>query len=107
MYSEYIKIIEYFPKPFDISVELDLSDYATKADLKKATVIDTSNLLAKSDLASLKAEVDKIDVDNLKTVSVELSELSNVVNNDIIKRTVCDKSVAKVNAAEISSRFVL
>ena len=57
---------QYFPKPYDhfggnVKVELDLSHYATKADLKGETG-ETSNLAAKSDLASLKAEVDKIDV---------------------------------------------
>ena len=62
------KISQYFPKPYkpfggDINVKADLSNYATKADLKNATGIDTSKLAAKSDLVSLKAEVDKIDVD--------------------------------------------
>ena len=63
---------QYFPKPYepfggDINVKVDLSNYATKADLKNATGIDTSKLAAKSDLVSLKAEIDKIDVDKLKT----------------------------------------
>ena len=61
---------QYFPKPYkpfggDINVKVDLSNYATKLDLKNATGVDTSKLAAKSDLASLKAEVDKIDVDKL------------------------------------------
>ena len=46
-----------------MKVELDLYNYATKVDLKRATGVDTSNLAAKSDLASLKAELDKIDID--------------------------------------------
>ena len=55
---------QYFPKPYepfggDINVEVDLSNYATKADIKNGTGIDTSKLAAKSDLASLKAETDK------------------------------------------------
>ena len=63
---------QYFLKPYkpfggDINVKVDLSNYATKADLKNATGIDTSKLAAKSDLVSLKAEIDKIDVDKLKT----------------------------------------
>ena len=63
---------QYFPKPYepfggDINVKVDLSNYATKADLKNATGIDTSKIAAKSDLVSLKAEIDKIDVDKLKT----------------------------------------
>ena len=55
-------------EPFggDINVKVDLSNYSTKADLQNATGIDTSKLAAKSDLASLKAEVDKLDVDKLK-----------------------------------------
>ena len=62
------KMSQYFPKPYkpfggDINVKADLSNYATKADLKNATGIDTSKLAAKSDLVSLKAEVNKIDVD--------------------------------------------
>ena len=68
MYSQYIKMIEYFPKscePFggDISAKLDLSNYSTKADLKGPRGADTSNLATTSDLASLKAEVDEIDID--------------------------------------------
>ena len=79
-----------FPKPYDpfrgdICVKLDLSNYATKADLKGATGAK-SNLAAKSDLASLKAKVDKIDVDKLTTVPVDLSKLSNVVNNELVKK---------------------
>ena len=59
---------QYFPKPYEpfggnVNVKVDLSNYAAKADLKNATGIDTSKLAAKSDLVSLKAEVDKIDVD--------------------------------------------
>ena len=62
---------QYFPKPYNcfvgnVKVELNLSNYATKIDLKGATGTDTSNLAAKSDLASLKAEIDKIDKDKLR-----------------------------------------
>ena len=61
----------YFPKPNksfgrNINVKVDLSGYATKADLKNATGIDTTKFEAKSDLVSLKEEVDKIDIDRLK-----------------------------------------
>ena len=70
------KISQCFPKPYetfggDINVKVDLSNYATKTDLKNATGIDTSNLALKSNLAKLKAEVDEIDVDKLKTVPVD------------------------------------
>ena len=68
-----------------------------KVDLKNATRTDTSKLAAKSDLISLKAGVNKIDTDRLKTVPVDLSKLSNVVNNDVVKKSVYDKLVAKVN----------
>ena len=75
-----------FLHKWDISVELDLSNYATKADLKGAAEVDTSNLAAKSDLTTLKTEADKIDEDKLKIVSVDLSELSNVVIMKLLKR---------------------
>ena len=60
--------------------------YATKFDLKKAIAVDTSNLAAKSDLSSFKAEVDKLDIDKLKIVPVDLYKLSNVVENDVVKK---------------------
>ena len=63
-----------------------MPNYATKADLKGGTGVDTSNLAAKIDLASLEVEVDKIDIDKLKTVTVDLSKLSIVVNNDAVKK---------------------
>ena len=102
---------EYFPKPYerfdgDINVKLDLSNFVTKTDIKRATGVDMSNVAAKSDLAGLKAEVDKIDVGKLKTVPVDLSKLSNVVNNDVVKKTVYDKLITKVNATNTSG-FVL
>ena len=74
-----------------------MSNYATKADLKNATGIDTSKLAAKSDLTSLKAEVDKLDIDKLMPAPVDLSKLSDAVKNNVVKRTVYDKLVAKVN----------
>ena len=98
---------QYFPKPYisfgvNINVKVDLSNYATKADLKNATGVDTSKLAAKSDLASLKAEVDKIDIGKLKTVPVDLSKLSNVVNNNVVKKTVYNKLIAKLNSIDTS-----
>ena len=65
--------------------------------MKKATGVDTSNLAAKSDLVSLKAEVDKIDIDKLKTVPFDLFKLSNVVDNSVVKKSVYDKLVTNVN----------
>ena len=102
---------QYFPKPYrnfggNIALKVDLSNYATKTDLKNATGVDTSELAAKSDLASLKAEIDKIDVYKLKTVPMDLSKLSNVVNNDAVNKAVYGKLVTKANNI-ITSRFVL
>ena len=82
---------QYFPKLYktfgkDINVKVDLSTYVTKTDLKNATAVDTSKLVAKPDLPSLKANVDKIDVDKLNTVPVDLSKLSSVVDNDVAKK---------------------
>ena len=80
-----IKISQYFPKPYerfggDINVKADLSNYSTKSDLKNATRIDTSKLAATSDLVSLKAEVDKLHIDKLKSLPNNLSNLKNKVD---------------------------
>ena len=101
---------QYFPKPYepfgeDINVKVDLSNSATKTDLKDATGIDTSNFALKSNLASLKTELDKLDIDKLVRVPVNLSKLSDVVKNDV-KKTVYDKLVTKVNSIDIIG-FVL
>ena len=81
-----------------------MSSYATKAELKNATRTDTSRLAAKLDLASL--EVYKIDFDKLKTVPVDLSKLSNAVINEVVKKTVYDKLVARANNIDTNG-FVL
>ena len=88
-----------------INVKVDLPSYATKADLKNEIEADTFKLAAKSDLASLKAEIDEIDVDKSKLVPVDSSKLSNVVNN-VVKKAVYDKLLAKVNNI-VTSGFVL
>ena len=72
----------------NIKVELDLANYATKDDVKNITHVDVSSFASKTNLAALKTEVDKIDVDKLKTVPVDLAKLSNVVNNDIVKKLI-------------------
>ena len=87
---------QYFPKPFisfggNINVKVDLSNYATKTDLKNVTHVDTSNFDLKTNLASLKTEVDKLDIDKLAPVLVDLSKLSDVVKNNVVKKTVYDK----------------
>ena len=83
-----------------------ISNYETKADFKNATGTDNSKLALKPDRENLKTETDKIDFDKLKTVPVDLSNLSNVVNNDVVKKTLYDNLVEKVNNID-TSRFVL
>ena len=63
-----------------------MSNYATKTDFKNVTHVGVSSFASKTNLASLKTEVDKIDADKLKTVPVDLAKLSNVVKNDVVKR---------------------
>ena len=77
-----------------------------KTHLKNITHVDTSTFALKKNLASLKTEVDKLDIDNLVSVSVDLSKLIEVVKNDVAKKTVYDKSVAIVNNTGTSD-FVL
>ena len=93
---------QYFPKDYeplggDINVKVDLSNYATKTDLKNVSHVDVSSFALKSNLASLKTEVDKIDADKLKTVPVDLAKLSNVVKNDVVKKTEYNKLATKVD----------
>ena len=82
-----------------------MSNYATKTDIKNISHVDTSSFALKSNLASLKTEVDKLDIDKLVPVPVDLSKLSDVVKN-VVKKTVYDKLVAKVNSID-TSRFIL
>ena len=101
----------YFPKSFkslgrNINAKVDLSNYATKTDLKNVTHVDTSSFALKTNLASLKTEVDKLDINKLAPVPVDLSKLSDVVKNDVVKKTVYDKLFAKVNNIDTSD-FVL
>ena len=77
----------YFPKPYeafsgDINVKVDLSNYATKSDIKNISHVDTSSFALKRNLANLKNEVDKLDIDKLVPVPVDLSKLSHAVKND-------------------------
>ena len=91
---------------WDIYVKVDLSNYATKTDIKSISHVDTSIFALKSNLASFKTEVDKLDIDKLVPVPVYLSKLSDIVKNNVVKKTVYDKLVAKVNSID-SSAFVL
>ena len=80
----------------NIKVELDLSNYATKNDLKNIAHVDVSSFVSKTNLAALKTEVDKIDADKLKTVPVDLAKLSNVVDNDIGKKADYNTKVTSI-----------
>ena len=81
----------FFPKPYkafgkDIKVKVDLSNYATKPDLKNVAHVDTSSFALKSNLANLKTEVHKLDIDKLAPVPTDMSKLSNVVQTDVVKK---------------------
>ena len=85
------KMIQHFSKPYgplgrDINVKVHLFNYATKADLKNSTGVDTSQLTSKSDFASSKAELHKIDVNKLKPFPNDLSKLNNVVSIEVVKK---------------------
>ena len=84
------KMSQYFPKPFggDINVTVDLSNYKTKDDIKNITHVDTSNFALKTNLANLKSEGDKLDVDKLMAVPTDLSKLSDIVKNDVDKKII-------------------
>ena len=94
---------QYFPKPYEpfgghVNVKVDLSSYATKADLKNATGIDTAKLAAKSDLVSLKAEADKLNIDQLKSVPTNLSNLKSKLDKlDIGKLETTPTDLSKLS----------
>ena len=90
----------------NINVKVDLSNYTTKTDLKNVTHVDTSRFALKANLASLKTEFDELDIDKLASVPFDLSELSDVVKNNLAKKAVYDKLVAKVNNIDTND-FVL
>ena len=97
---------QYFPKPYepfggDINIKVDLSNYTTKADIESISHVDTSSLALKTNLASLEAEVDKLDIDKLVPVPVDLNKL-----RDVVKKNVYDKLVDEGNSIDTSS-FVL
>ena len=102
---------QYFPKPYepfgrDINSRVDLSNSARKTDIKNIQHIDTSSFGLKSNLASLKTKVDKLDINKLVPVSVYLNKLSDAVKYGVVKKTVYYKLVAKVNSVDASA-FVL
>ena len=102
---------KYFPKSFgsfgrNINVKVDLSNNATKTDIKNISHDDTSSFALKTNLANLKTEVDKLDIEKLVSVPVDLSKLSNVLKNDVVKKTVYDKLTAKVNNIDTNDFFL-
>ena len=82
----------------NVKVELDLTNYATKTDLKNITHVDVSSFASKTYLAALKTEVDKIDIDKLKTTPTDLDRLSNLVKNDAVKKTDYNTKVTSIEA---------
>ena len=93
---------QYFPNPYepfggDINVKVDLSNHTTKTDLKNVSHFDISSFGLKSNLASLKTQVDKLDIDKLTFVPNDSAKLSNIVKNDVFKKTEYNKLVTKVD----------
>ena len=102
---------QYLPKPFrsfggNINVKVDLSNYAAKADIKNITQVNTLSFALKANLVTLKTEVDKLDIDKLVPVPVDLIKLIVVLKNDVVKNTVYDQLVVKVNNIDTGD-FVL
>ena len=102
--QKWVTFSQNYVKPFGrgIKVKLDLSNYATKTDIENISHDDTSSFALKTNLASLITEVDKLDIDKLVPVPVELIKLSDVVKNDVVKKTLHDKLVTKVNSIDTS-----
>ena len=82
----------------NVKVELDLTNYATKTDLKNVTHVDVSSFASKTNLAELKTEVDKIDTDKLKAAPTDLAKLNNAIENDVVKKTDYNTKVTSIEA---------
>ena len=80
----------------NIKVELNLANYTTKDDVKNITHVDVSSFASKTNLAALKTEVDKIDADKLNPVPIDLAKLSNVVKNEVVKKTDYNAKVSNI-----------
>ena len=98
---------QYFLKPYEpfsgnINVKVDLSNYARKADIQNISHVDTSSFAVKTNLANLQTGVDKLDIDKLVPVPTDLSKLSDVVKNDVVKKTDYNKLVTKVDNIDTS-----
>ena len=102
---------QYFTKPYepfggDVNVQADFPNYATKADIKNISHVDPSSFALKTNLANLKTENGRLNIDKLVPVPVDLSKLSDVVKNDVLKKDVYNKLVAKLHNIDTSG-FVL
>ena len=82
----------------NVKLELDLTNYATKTDLKNITHVDVSSFASKTNLAALKTEVDKIDTDKLKTAPSVLAKLNNAIENNVVKKTDYNIKVTSMEA---------
>ena len=94
--------MSYYP-PFksssnNVKVELDLSNYVRKTDLKNITHVDVGSFANKTNLAALKTEVDKIDADKLKTTPTDLAKVTNTVEHDVVKKTDYNTKVTSIEA---------
>ena len=82
----------------NVKVELDLTNYATKNDLKNITNVDVTSFASKTNLAALKTEADEIDTDKLKTAPTDLAKLTNSIENDVVKKTDYNTKVTSIEA---------
>ena len=82
----------------NVKAGLDLINYTTKTDLKNITHVDVSSYASKTNLAALKSQLDKIGVDKLKTTPTDLAKLSNLVKNDVVKKTDYNTKVTSIEA---------
>ena len=94
--------MSYCPEPGShsrnkIKIELDLCNYAVKFDVINVTGLNTSRFTKKVNLVSLKSKVDKLDVDELETFLVDLSELIDVLHNDVVKNNTYVELIKKLN----------
>ena len=97
-----IKMTTYY-RPYksssnNVKVELDLTNYAIKTDLKNITHVDVSSFASKTNLAALKTEIDKIDTDKLKTAPTDLAKLTNAIENDVVKKTDYSTKITSIEA---------
>ena len=82
----------------NVKVELDLTNYATKTDLKNITHVDVSSFASKTNLAALKTDVVKTDTDKLKTAPADLAKLTNAIESDVVKKTDYNTKVTSIEA---------